>query len=46
LQAGFLAPPLFNVERFGGVAQESEVRRLMDRPMPSRMKSCGKGSGQ
>ncbi len=47
LQAGFLAPPLFNVEQFGGVPNGSRVRRFMDsREMPSRVKHCGKGSGE
>ncbi len=47
LQAGFLAPPLFNVEQFGGPPQRSEVRRIMDdQALPSRVKHCGKGSGQ
>jgi len=41
LQAGFLAPPLFNVERFGGVPQGSGLRAI-----PTRVKSCGKGSSE
>ncbi|MGD0295791.1 MAG: hypothetical protein ABSE86_01665 [Bryobacteraceae bacterium] len=41
LQAGFLAPPLFNGEQFGGVPQASGLRA-----MPSRVKHCGKGSGE
>lgn len=46
LQAGFLAPPLFNVEQFG-VSRGSGVRRFMNgRAMPSRAKHCGKGSGE
>jgi hypothetical protein len=47
LQAGFLAPPLFNVEQFGGVPRGPGAGRLMDaRATPSRVKHCGKGSGQ
>jgi hypothetical protein len=49
LQAGFLAPLLFNVEQFGGARRASGVRApdVMDeRAMPSRAKHYGKGSGQ
>ena len=47
LQAGFLAPPPFNVEKFGGEAPGARVRRFMgDGVMPSEIKHCGKGSGQ
>jgi len=47
LQAGFLAPPLFNVEQFGGVPDGSRVRRFMDnRAMSSRVRQCGKGSSE
>jgi len=51
LQAGFLAPPLFNVEQFGVArrpkARSSEAGRCMDdQNMPSRVKPCGKGSGE
>jgi hypothetical protein len=47
LQAGFLAPPLFNVEKFGGEAPRARVRRFMsDGVMPSEIKHCGKGSGE
>jgi hypothetical protein len=47
LQAGFLAPPLFNVEKFGDEATGAGVRRLMsDGVMPSEIKHCGKGSGE
>jgi hypothetical protein len=46
LQAGFLAPPLFNVEQFG-VPRAPGVRPFMNgRAMPSRIKPCGKGSGE
>ena len=48
LQAGFLAPPLFNVEQFG------EAERTLGRKLSgawtigasARAKHCGKGSGQ
>jgi hypothetical protein len=47
LQAGFLAPPLFDVEKFGGEAPRARVRRFMsDGVMPSEIKHCGKGSGE
>ena len=47
LQAGFLAPPLFNVEQFGGVPNGSRVRRFMDsQAMSSRVKQCGKGRSE
>jgi len=47
LQAGFLAPPLFNVEKFGGEVPRARVRRFMsDGVMPSEIKHCGKGSGE
>jgi hypothetical protein len=51
LQAGFLAPPLFHVEKFGVArnsnARNSEAGRCMDaQAMPSRVKPCGKGSGE
>ena len=47
LQAGFLAPPLFNVEEFGGERRRTEVRRIADdQALSSRVKHCGKGSGQ
>jgi hypothetical protein len=47
LQAGFLAPLLFNVERFGDVPRGSGVGRFWGgRAVPSRAKQCGKGSGQ
>jgi hypothetical protein len=49
LQAGFLAPLLFNVEQFGGARRASGVRtnEVMDqRAIPSRAKHYGKGSGQ
>jgi hypothetical protein len=51
LQAGFLAPPLFNVEQFGFApgsnARSSEAGRCMDdQRIPSRVKPCGKGSGE
>ena len=46
LQAGFLAPPLFNVEQFGVARRSGEGRCINDRTMPSRIKPCGKGSGQ
>jgi len=42
-----LAPPLFNVEQFGGVPNGSRVRRFMDsQAMSSRVKQCGKGSSE
>jgi hypothetical protein len=43
LQAGFLAPPLFNVGKFGGAARGSKVP---EHAMPARAKQYGKGSGQ
>jgi hypothetical protein len=51
LQAGFLAPPLFNVEQFGvagrSAARNPEAgRRMDDQSMPPRVKPCGKGSGE
>lgn len=55
LQAGFLAPPLFNAEKFGDEAPGGRVRRFMsDGVMPSEIKHCGtseikhcgKGSGE
>jgi hypothetical protein len=47
LQAGFLAPLLFNVGQFGSGKRRAGVRRLMeDRALASRAKQCGKGSGQ
>ena len=47
LQAGFLAPPLFNVEKSGGEAPKASARRFMsDGVMPSEIKHCGKGSGE
>jgi len=50
LQAGFLAPLLFNVEQFGrvqrGVQGGSSAREIDDRAMSSRTKNYGKGSGQ
>jgi hypothetical protein len=47
LQAGFLAPPLFNVEKIGGEAERARVRRFMnDGGLPSEIKHCGKGSGE
>jgi hypothetical protein len=51
LQAGFLAPPLFNVEKFG-VARNSNARKSAaarctdDQSLPSRVKPCGKASGE
>jgi hypothetical protein len=52
LQAGFLAPPLFNVERFGGVprcGRSLPARSLQGgseaRTVPSRVKQCGSGKG-
>lgn len=47
LQSGFLAPPLFNVEQFGGATPRSRVRRFMSGGgMASRIKACGKGTGE
>jgi hypothetical protein len=46
LQAGFLAPLLFNVEQFGGEPRGSEVRRLVDQTAePAGARHFGKGSG-
>ena len=46
LQAGFLAPPLFNVEKVGDEAPRAGVRRFVsERGMPE-IKHCGKGSGE
>ena len=47
LQAGFLAPPLFNVEKLGRETARPRVRRFMnDGAMRSQIKHCGKGSGE
>ncbi len=47
LQAGFLAPLLFNVEQFGGERSESGTGRFVDdTAVPSRAKQFGKGSNQ
>src|SRR5580704_16264346 len=54
LQAGFLAPLLFNVEQFGrvqrgvqrGVQGDVQGESSDDRAMSSRTKNYGKGSGQ
>jgi hypothetical protein len=47
LQAGFLAPPIFNGEKVGAEAPRARVRRFMsDGVLPSEIKPCGKGSGQ
>ena len=45
LQAGFLAPLLFNGERFGGTERVSGAFES-DRAGESRAKQCAKGSGQ
>jgi len=45
-EAGFLAPPLFHVEQFGGVDPKSGLRRFLDVGVPtSRVRRCGKGNG-
>jgi hypothetical protein len=47
LQAGFLAPLLFNVDQFGGDDRDSGVEPFLGAPArPSRAKHCGKVSGQ
>lgn len=47
LQAGFLAPLLFRVERFGGRTPRSEVPGAMSEGgVPSRAKQFGKGDQQ
>jgi hypothetical protein len=46
LQSGFLAPPLFNVEQFGVAGRSGEGRCMNGRGMHTRVKPCGKGSGQ
>jgi hypothetical protein len=47
LQAGFLAPLLFNVERFGGQPRGSDAGRFVDgTAVLSRNRHCGKGSSQ
>jgi len=47
LQAGFLAPHLFNGEKVGADAPRSRVRQFMsENLLPSEMKHCGKGSGE
>jgi hypothetical protein len=47
LQAGFLAPLLFQSERFGsGMAARRNAESLKDRALRSPDKHFGKGSGQ
>jgi hypothetical protein len=47
LQAGFLAPPLFNGKKAGAETPRARVREFMsDNLLPSEIKHCGKGSGQ
>jgi hypothetical protein len=47
LQAGFLAPLLFNVDQFGGDDPDSGVEPFLGtQARPSRAKHCGKASGQ
>ena len=47
LQAGFLAPLLFNVDQFGGDDRDSGVEPFLGTPArPSRAKHYGKASGQ
>lgn len=46
LQAGFLAPLLFNVEQFGGERGASVRRFVNDTAMPSRAKQFAKGSDE
>jgi hypothetical protein len=47
LQAGFLAPPLFNGEKVDAEVPRARVRQFMsDNERPSEIKHCGKGSGQ
>lgn len=46
LQAGFLAPLLFNMEQFGSQAGASSMRYLDDAAAPAANKQFGKGSNQ